>query len=190
MKWYFSNLIFAFNILLQRWRYPDTYRCLLYFITWTNQSYLATGCCCLVSNCIRLFRGPMDCSLPGSSVHWISQARILEWVAFPFFRGSSWPRDRTCISCNSRLILYHWATWEAYLITYNEIIPLLDKLHIKQASSLCNSSLYILSQDEVSKKKKKDLKSLPLHFTVFSYLYLSRKHFLVPSLWLFLFKDS
>ena len=34
----------------------------------------------------------MDCSLPGSSVHGISQARILKWVAFPFSRGSSWPR--------------------------------------------------------------------------------------------------
>ena len=40
----------------------------------------------------------MDCSPPGSSVHGILQARILEWVATFSFRGSSWPRDRTCIS--------------------------------------------------------------------------------------------
>ena len=38
---------------------------------------------------------PMDYSPPGSSVCGIFQARILEWVAIPFFRGSSWPRDRT-----------------------------------------------------------------------------------------------
>ena len=38
---------------------------------------------------------PMDCSPPGSSVHGISQARILEWVAISFSRGSSWPRDRS-----------------------------------------------------------------------------------------------
>ena len=38
---------------------------------------------------------PTDCSPPDSSVHWISQARILEWVAIPFSRGSSQPRDRT-----------------------------------------------------------------------------------------------
>ena len=38
---------------------------------------------------------PMDCSLPGSSVHEILQARILEWVAIPFSRGSSQPRDQT-----------------------------------------------------------------------------------------------
>ena len=55
----------------------------------------------------------MDCSPPGSSVHEISQARILEWVAIPFSRRSSWPKDQTCISCTGRQILYHWATREA-----------------------------------------------------------------------------
>ena len=38
---------------------------------------------------------PMDCSLPGSSVHGILQARILEWVAISFSRGTSRPRDQT-----------------------------------------------------------------------------------------------
>ena len=42
---------------------------------------------------------PMDCSRPGSSIHRILQARILEWVAIPFSRGSSWPRDGTRVSC-------------------------------------------------------------------------------------------
>ena len=42
---------------------------------------------------------PMDCSLAGSSVHGILQARILEWVAIPSFRGSSQPRDQTQVSC-------------------------------------------------------------------------------------------
>ena len=44
---------------------------------------------------------PMDCSPSSSSVHGISQARILEWVAIPFSRGSSRPRDQTHISCVS-----------------------------------------------------------------------------------------
>ena len=44
---------------------------------------------------------PMDCSTPGSSVHGIYQARILEWVAMPSSRGSSQPRDQTCVSCDS-----------------------------------------------------------------------------------------
>ena len=58
----------------------------------------------------------MDCSLPGSSVHEIFQARILEWVAISYSRGSSWPRDQThisYISCFSRRILYHCTIWEA-----------------------------------------------------------------------------
>ena len=55
----------------------------------------------------------MDCSPPGSSVHGIFQARILEWVAISFSRGSSWPRDWNHISCIGRRILYHCATWEA-----------------------------------------------------------------------------
>jgi len=55
----------------------------------------------------------MDCSPLGSSVHGICQARILEWVANSFSRGSSQPRDWTHVSCIGRQILYHWATREA-----------------------------------------------------------------------------
>ena len=50
---------------------------------------------------------PMDCSLPGSPVHGISHARILEWVAISFFSGSSQPRDQSCVSCIGKRILYH-----------------------------------------------------------------------------------
>ena len=49
----------------------------------------------------------IDCSLPGSSVHGILQERKLEWVAIPFYRGSSRPRNRTRVSCMCRQILYH-----------------------------------------------------------------------------------
>ena len=58
----------------------------------------------------------MDCN---SSVHGISQARIQEWITISFYRGSSWPRDRThvaCISCIGRLILYHWTASKALKI--------------------------------------------------------------------------
>ena len=41
---------------------------------------------------------PMDCGPPGSSVHEILQASILEWVAIPYSKGSSWPRDQTWVS--------------------------------------------------------------------------------------------
>ena len=50
----------------------------------------------------------MNCTLPGSSVHGISQARILEWVAISYSKGSSQPRDRSCISCSGRGVLYPW----------------------------------------------------------------------------------
>ena len=56
-------------------------------------------------------------SPPGFSVHWTSQVRIPEWVAISCPRRSSHPRgysrpsSQTCISCISRQILYHWATW-------------------------------------------------------------------------------
>ena len=52
----------------------------------------------------------MDCSPPGFSVHGIFQARILEWVAISFYKGSSWPRVRIWVSWISNRILSHWAT--------------------------------------------------------------------------------
>ena len=55
----------------------------------------------------------MDCSMPGSSVQGILQTRILEWVAMPFSRGSSWPRDWTQVSCIAGRFFTIWATREA-----------------------------------------------------------------------------
>ena len=68
---------------------------------------------CLVTKpCPTLF-WPINCSLQGSPVHGISQARMLEWVAISFSRGSSEPRDQAYVFCIGRWILYHWATREA-----------------------------------------------------------------------------
>ena len=55
---------------------------------------------------------PILCNLPGSSVPEILQARILEWVAMLYSRGSSPPRDQICISCIAGGFFTHWATWE------------------------------------------------------------------------------
>ena len=60
--------------------------------------------CSVVSDSLR----PVDCSLPGSSVHGIPQARVLEWVAISFSRGSSQCRDRTQVSRNCRQTLTVW----------------------------------------------------------------------------------
>ena len=68
---------------------------------------------CSAQSCLTLCY-PVDCSLPGSSVHGIFQARMLERVAISFSRGSSQPRDQACVFCgSSRWILYHCTTWEA-----------------------------------------------------------------------------
>ena len=64
----------------------------------TQNSHMNVCCCCLVArSCLTLFDS-MDYSPPGSFVHGISQARILEQIAISFSRGFSWPRDRTCVS--------------------------------------------------------------------------------------------
>ena len=64
----------------------------------------------VTQSCLNLC-DPVDCSLPVSSVHGISQARILEWINIRFPRESSWPRDWTQVSCIGRRILYHLSEW-------------------------------------------------------------------------------
>ena len=62
---------------------------------------------------------PHELCLPGSSVHGILQARILELVAISDSRGSSWPKGLTrisCVSCIGQHVLYHWATWETLFL--------------------------------------------------------------------------
>ena len=63
---------------------------------------------------------PMDSIPPGSSLHRIPQARILEWVTFPFSKLSSLPRDRTWVSCSAGR-LYHLSHQEAYVILKNPL---------------------------------------------------------------------
>ena len=69
---------------------------------------------------------PMDCSLPGSFVHGLFQAKVQEWVAISFSRGSSHPRDRTRVSHIVGRHFTVWATREVYILMtvegYREII--------------------------------------------------------------------
>ena len=58
---------------------------------------------------------PMDCSLPGSSVHRIFQARILEWVTISFSRASSWTRDWIRVSHIPHRFFTNWTTREAFI---------------------------------------------------------------------------
>ena len=94
------------------------FRLCLHFSLYRNSSV----CLCMCT-CVHVYTlsyvwlcDPMVCGPPGSSVHGISQARILELVAISSSMGSSQPRDRTCISyvsCIGRQIHYHCITWEA-----------------------------------------------------------------------------
>ena len=114
-------------------------------------AWLCVCVCVCVCTCAQLFPtfwDPMDCSQPCFSVHGIFQVRILEWVAMPSSRGSSWPMDWTHISCISyfgRWILYHWATWEAHRILVLSELTLRNFTFIilaySQYTSRCTSLL-------------------------------------------------
>jgi len=72
-------------------------------LTWSPY-LLFLSCACVHAQSLQLcpnVRNPIYCSPPGSSVNGILQARILECVSMPSSRGSSQPRDRTCISCTA-----------------------------------------------------------------------------------------
>ena len=87
---------------------------------WLNVWYkdIGNNCCycCLVAKLCPshgIHWDPMDCSLTGTSVHGISQARILEWVAISFSKGSSQARDQIQISYIAGGFFIIWATREA-----------------------------------------------------------------------------
>ena len=108
----FKTYIRIYSSLLKTYSYQGspllTFKTLYFCYFWdklwipyqglTDPYDLIPLCFCLVLSRVRLC-DPVDCSPPGSSVHGISQARILEWVAISFSRGSSWAQDGTHISC-------------------------------------------------------------------------------------------
>ena len=90
----------------------------------------------LVARSCLLLCNPMDCSPPGSSVHRILQARLLEWVAILFSRSSQ-STDQTCVSCISGRFFTTWATREAplyYIILYYIILYHIGFLGIKPST--------------------------------------------------------
>ena len=97
------------------------------WISRENESEVAQSCLTLCD--------PKDCNLPGSSAHGIFQARILEWVAISFSRGSSQLRDQTWVSCIAGRCFTIWATKEALGISI--------KSHTQ---SLFTKSLFIVTK--------------------------------------------
>ena len=104
---HFSPLLCLFYVIFCR---SD----LSFLLSFIHVLYLYTHMCV----CTKLFQSCLtlcDCSPPGRSVQGILQARILEWVAMPSSRGSSWPRDQTQVSCIASRFFTVWATRETHL---------------------------------------------------------------------------
>ena len=85
--------------------------------TWGSSSWLAGNCLKVTQLCLTLC-DPMDISLPGSSIHGILQAKILEWI--PFSGGSSQPRDQTQVSYIAGRFFTIWVIRKALLIGYGK----------------------------------------------------------------------
>ena len=91
-----ASISLIFRLFLKRWQY-----------VWISLKYCHTS---LLSH-VRLFVTPRTVAHQAPLVHGIFQARLLEYVAISYYRGSSRPRDRTHISYIGRQILYHHTTW-------------------------------------------------------------------------------
>ena len=87
---------------------PWAQRCHLVYLTAISQFCGHMLCRSVMSNSLQ----PHNCSPPGSSAHGILQARILEWVAISFSRGSSQSRNQTGVSCIANRLFTVWATRE------------------------------------------------------------------------------
>ena len=115
-RWHLCNIIGSPSVSVPKAGYHPG--CHVYLSWQVSCSKTSLSC---VSVLLLLFSGsvmsdscdPVDRSPPGSPVHGVLQARTLEWVAIPFCRDSSWPRDGTHVSCIGRWVLYHRATGEA-----------------------------------------------------------------------------
>ena len=111
---------------------------------------------------------PMDCSLPGFSVHGILQARILEWVAIPFSRRSSQRRDWTRIFCTAGRFFTVWDTKGRRNSPQPSVLQCLFRVHTLSANRGADFSIQSvrneIDKDLVSSKRSR---LFPLHMFVF-----------------------
>ena len=123
--------------------------------------------CYLVAKLCLTLCNPMDCSLPGSSDLGILQAKLLEWVAIPFSKGCSQPRNQTwifCVFCTGKRILYHWSTRTLYLfcVWYNILFKLIIVFHLMSLRNVffnfCLKKTSFDSEVITEKKKRKKQK--------------------------------
>ena len=110
----------------------------------------------VAQSCLTLCK-PMDCSLPGSTIHEIFQARILEWVAISFSRRSSQPRDWTRICCIVGRRFTVWATREAQTPKSGVTLSVHSNVEIIRRKSLMHSFI-------IFNKYEKYLKWIKLNY--------------------------
>ena len=146
------------------------------------QEPITTLCCCLVAKLCQTLRDSMGDSPPGPSVHGISKVRTLEWIAIPFSRLSSWPRDGTFISRADRWILNHWSTWEAHC--YSMEMPKLVHTSLFRSSyasvllTALVSCFFALMSFSSSTLLILNITVLVFHFPRFVFLFLCPCYFL------------
>ena len=92
-------------------------------IVTTSQKPSSCALCVLVTQLCLTLCDPTNCSLPGFSVHGILQARIQEWIAIPFSRGSSQPRDLSLLSCIAGRLFTVWATQKSSSCLISPLYP-------------------------------------------------------------------
>ena len=120
---FITNLLFVYSLLQSLSFSIQTNFYLNIFKVIEDRAKWTCRCMPLTLNCLRKLKlnllvaqlyltlcSAVSCSLPGSSVRGISQARILEWIAVSFSRGSSWPRDWIQVSCIAGRFFTIWAT--------------------------------------------------------------------------------
>ena len=110
--------ILIFSTYYSEHTHTHVFRAWVHFLGWASVCVCVCVCVCahtcvyvrMLSH-IHLFATPWNIAHRAPLVHGIFQARILEWVAISFSRGSSWPRDRTrvsCVSCTDKQVLFFW----------------------------------------------------------------------------------
>ena len=105
----YHNMAFRQNVLASGSDLKNAMSVAINSRFWKRAQKIENEKCSVAQLCSTLCN-PMDCSLPGSSVHGISQERTLEWVAIPFSRGSSQCRDQSRVSCIAGKFFTIWTT--------------------------------------------------------------------------------
>ena len=111
----------------------------------------------------------MDSSPPGSSFHGILQARILEWVAIPYSRRSSWPCNQTWVSCIIGRFFTVWATGEAQTILYCTLNNFVKRVDII-LYAFCHNKKRFFNVQKISSARLQIIRSMQkFFFCVFLY---------------------